>query len=117
MSTSRYNKQDLLNLKGRLDPAKLQAATEEQIAAWKQEDGIDDTTLGPPAVLPPLTDVQALRQRLTLSQEEFAARYMLSLRTVQEWEQMRREPSEAARVLLYAINQDPLAIARLLHPG
>jgi putative transcriptional regulator len=66
--------------------------------------------------VPPVTDVRAVRERLALSQEEFAARYMLSTRTVQEWEQRRREPSEAARVLLYAITKDPDAIAHVLHP-
>lgn len=67
--------------------------------------------------MPPITDVRALREKLGLSQEEFAERYMLSLRTIQEWEQRRREPSDAARVLLYAIAQDPIAIARVLHPN
>ena len=62
-----------------------------------------------------ITDVPALRERLNLSQESFAEHYMLSLRTVQEWEQHRREPSEAARVFLYAIAQDPIAIAKILH--
>jgi DNA-binding transcriptional regulator YiaG len=36
---------------------------------------------------------------------------------VQEWEQLRREPSEAARVLLFAIFNAPEAIARALHPN
>lgn len=116
MSTVRYTNEELRKRKGRVDHAKVRAATEEQIAAWKREDGIDDAALGPVRAVPPVTDVRALRERLKLSQEEFAERFMLSLRTVQEWEQNRREPSEAARVLLYAIAQDPNAIARVLHP-
>lgn len=76
---------------GHVDPAKINAATEEQIAAWKRKDGIDDTNLPPVRAVPPITDVRALREKLDLSQEEFAERYMLSLRTVQEWEQRRPE--------------------------
>ena len=93
---------------------KINAATEEQIAAWKLEDGISDDALALIRVVPPVTDLPALRERLKLSQEQFAERYLLSLRTVQEWEQRRREPSEAARVLLYAITQNPSGVARIL---
>jgi DNA-binding transcriptional regulator YiaG len=116
VSTVRYTNEEIRKRKGRVNHAKIRAATEEQIIAWKREDGFDDATLGPVRVVPAVPDVRALRERLGLSQEEFAARYMLGLRTVQEWEQHRREPSEAARVLLYAITQDPSAIARILHP-
>ena len=115
MSTVRYTKEQLHKRKGQIDAAKVSAATEEQIVAWKLEDDIEDDALGPIRVVPPITDVPALRERLKLSQERFAERYMLSLRTVQEWEQNRREPSEAARVFLYAIAQDPIAIAKILH--
>lgn len=116
MSTVRYTNEEIRKRKGYIDHAKVRAATEEQIAAWKREDGFDNVVPGPVRVVPPVPDVRALRERLGLSQEEFATRYMLGLRTVQEWEQHRREPSEAARVLLYAITQDPKAIARILHP-
>lgn len=117
MRIVRYTNEQLRKRKGQIDRAKINATTEEQITAWKREDGIDDGALGPIRAVLPTTDVRALRERLSLSQEEFAERYMLSLRTVQEWEQHRREPSEAARVLLYAIAQDPKAIARVLHPN
>jgi DNA-binding transcriptional regulator YiaG len=117
VSTVRYTNEEIRKRKGHVDHAKINAATEEQIAAWKHEDGIDDANFGPARAVPPITDVHALREKLSLSQEEFAERYMLSLRTIQEWEQRRREPSDAARVLLYAIAQDPAAIARVLHPS
>lgn len=99
--------------KGRIDHAKVLAATEQQIAAWKSGDGIDDAQLGPPRYVPGV-DVRAVRERLGLSQDEFAQRYRLSLRTVQEWEQHRREPSESARVLLYAISRNPKALEQAL---
>jgi len=109
----RTNKQ-IRRSKGRVDRAKLAAATEEQIAAWKRKDDIDDDALGTPRYIPRNPNVQALRERLGLSQEAFASRYRLSLRTVQEWEQQRREPSEPARALLYAINRDPEGLAQAL---
>ena len=86
---------------------------EEPIAAWKREVGIDDSQLGPPRYVPNI-DVRAIRDGLGLSQEEFATRYRLALRTIQEWEQGRKLPSEAARVLLFAIAREPKALARAL---
>jgi len=38
----------------------------------------------------------------------------LPLRTIQEWEQGRREPSEPARTLLFAISRAPKALERAL---
>ena len=117
MSTVRYTKSEIRKRKGRIDHTKVRAATEKQIAAWKRDEDVDDSTLGPVRAIPPATDVAKLRGKLGLSQEEFAARYMLPLRTIQEWEQERRAPSEPARVLLYAISRDPKAIARALRRG
>lgn len=115
----RYSNEEVRKRRAELDPAKSDPASEEQIATWKREDGFadEDAVFGPARFVPPLIDLRALRARLDLSQEAFAARYFLSLRTIQEWEQNRREPSEAARVLLYAISRDPEAVARALHPN
>lgn len=71
--------------------------------------------LGAPRYVPPRTDVRALRERLGLSQVKFAQRYMLSQRTIEDWEQHRREPSDAARVLLFAISRNHEAVERALH--
>jgi putative transcriptional regulator len=99
--------------RGLVDRAKVRAATEKQIEEWKREDGIVGSQLGPVRRVPGI-DVLSLRERLGLSQVVFARRYRLSLRTLQEWEQHRREPSESARVLLYAISRNPKALARAL---
>ncbi len=56
-------------------------------------------------------DVRAIRERLNLTQETFAARFHLSLRTVQQWEQRRAMPDMPARILLKAIEQAPDVIA------
>jgi len=60
----------------------------------------------------PAPDLKQLRELLRCSQSEFADRFGLSLRTVQQWEQGRAEPDQPARVLLTAIETEPNAIAR-----
>lgn len=114
MSTVRRTSKEIRESTGGIDVTKVRAATEEQIARWKREDRIEDNAFGPARFVVPSTDVRPLRVRLKLSQEAFAATYRLPLRTVQEWEQHRREPSEPARVLLYAIARDPKGVARAL---
>ena len=63
---------------------------------------------------PPKVDVTALRKRLGLSRQQFADRFGLDLRAVQDWEQGRRRPERAARVLLKIIEKEPEAVARAL---
>jgi len=58
--------------------------------------------------------VRALRQRLNLTQEEFAARFHLPLGTVRDWEQGAHRPDKAAQVLLTVIARDPDGVARAL---
>jgi len=58
--------------------------------------------------------VRALRQRLNLTQEEFARRFHLPLGTVRDWEQGAHRPDKAAQVLLTVIAKDPDAVARAL---
>ena len=58
--------------------------------------------------------VGALRKELNLTQEEFAARFHLPLRTVRDWEQGAHRPDKAAQVLLTVIAKDPDAVARAL---
>jgi putative transcriptional regulator len=64
--------------------------------------------------VPAEVDVRKIRQRLKLSQDEFAARFGLSAATVREWEQNRRRPEGAARVLLTVIEKEPEAVTRAL---
>ena len=58
--------------------------------------------------------IVALRKRLRLSRRKFAERFGLDARAVQEWEQGRRAPDRAARVLLTVIDHDPGAVVRAL---
>ncbi len=100
--------------RGPVNSKELASFTEAEIKRFAREDDSDTSELGEPRYVPPPTDVRALRKRLGLSQAEFARRYLLSVRTVQQWEQDQREPSEPARVLLFAINRDPHAVQRVL---
>ena len=58
--------------------------------------------------------VRALRKKLNLTQEEFAARFHLPLGTVRDWEQGAHRPDKAAQVLLTVIAREPDAVARAL---
>ena len=58
-----------------------------------------------------IPDVRAIRERLQLSQAQFAERFHLSQRTVQQWEQGRAMPDMPARILLKAIQRAPDVIA------
>jgi putative transcriptional regulator len=58
--------------------------------------------------------LRALRRKMKLSQSRFARRFGFRLRTVQEWEQGRRQPEEAARILLKVIEREPAAVIRAL---
>ena len=62
----------------------------------------------------PDVDVRAIRARLGLSREQFARRFRFPARTVQEWEQGRRRPDQAARAYLTVIARNPEAVAAAL---
>ena len=49
-----------------------------------------------------------------MSQDRFAHAFGLPKRTVQDWEQGRRQPEGAARVLLKVIKREPDAVRRAL---
>jgi transcriptional regulator with XRE-family HTH domain len=55
-------------------------------------------------------NVKLIRERLHLSQSEFARKFGLSVKTVQHWEQGRTIPDRPALVLLKAIDVAPDAV-------
>lgn len=57
--------------------------------------------------------VKALRERMGLTQREFAAAFHLPLTTLRDWEQRRTTPDAPARALL-AIERDPKKMTALL---
>ena len=66
------------------------------------------TTIGAP-------DVRQIRGSLSLSQEQFALLIGVSPRTVQNWEQKRREPEGAAKALLMVTARNPRLVLEALH--
>jgi DNA-binding XRE family transcriptional regulator len=58
----------------------------------------------------PKVDVRAVRERLGLSQDEFALQFGLDVATVRNWEQGRSEPDRAARTALWTIATNPQAV-------
>ena len=59
-------------------------------------------------------DVRALRQRVGMTQEQFAARFGFSVATLRHWERGDRAPAGPALVLLNVISSDPSAVMRAL---
>ncbi len=61
--------------------------------------------------------VRGIREELGLSQSEFAQRFGLSLRSLQEWEQARRLPDAAVLTYLRVIERNPKAVLSALKPS
>src|SRR4051812_25273414 len=64
--------------------------------------------------VPPEIDVRAIRTKLELSQEDFAAEFGFSVNQIRDWEQVRSRPLGALRAYLMIITRDPQAVLALL---
>jgi putative transcriptional regulator len=105
------------------DWAAVDALTNEQVHAAALADpdaqpiplGSDDelAKLG----LHRLVNVKRLRERLALTQEEFAATYRIPVGTLRDWEQCRKNPDAPARAYLMVIDKNPQAVAEWLRPA
>jgi putative transcriptional regulator len=102
--------------RGRVDWERVRATTPAEIERQKIEDNHPrPEQLGPiRRGIGGALNVSELRAKLQLSQEDFARRYGLSLRTLQEWEQMRRAPDGPAQQLLRIIAEDPETVAAIV---
>lgn len=60
-------------------------------------------------------DIKAIRENMSLTQQQFAALLGISLRTLQNWEQGRRSPEGPARVLLQVAAKHPQALLDVVH--
>ena len=58
--------------------------------------------------------VQAVREKTDLSQVQFAQLLNVSVRTLQNWEQARREPTGPAKALLRIVEKEPAVAMRAL---
>lgn len=59
-------------------------------------------------------DVKALRAKVGMTQEEFAARFDFSTSTLRHWERGDRQPQGPALVLLNVIDHNPRAVIEAL---
>ena len=62
----------------------------------------------------PDVDVRAIREGQGLTRAQFAERYGLQVRAIQEWEQGRRKPEPAVRAYMLVIKNQPAAVRRAL---
>jgi putative transcriptional regulator len=65
-------------------------------------------------LLLPSLELKAVRQRLGLSQQDFAERYGVPLSALRNWEQGRRKPDTVANLLLHLIDDEPDLIANAI---
>jgi putative transcriptional regulator len=100
---------------GDTDWARLDAMTNDEILTAAQSD-LDALPLTPEqlATMRRVSRVKVLRQRLAMTQAEFARAFHLPITTLRDWEQRRSTPDAPARALLLAIERDPQVMQRLL---
>jgi putative transcriptional regulator len=100
---------------GGTDWARLAAMTEEEIEANALADPdnppLTDEEL---ARLRPVPHPRRIRERLKLTQEQFAEQFEIPLGTLRDWEQGLSLPDRSARTLLRVIEQDPEAVRNAL---
>lgn len=73
-----------------------------------------ETTEGFVVHVPKIIDVKQIRAKSGLTQEAFAHRFGFTVAAVRDWEQGRRQPEQAARVLLRVIDHNPDAVSAAL---
>jgi len=86
----------------------------QEIKEWRQGKKKLKTTR---ISLPSASDVAKIRKNLDLTQDEFADFMGVKVKTLQNWEQNRREPQGPARSLLYVAKKAPEAILKALPRG
>ncbi len=119
MPTVKRSAAEISKRKGKADRDRLRRTTDAEIA---EQIAADPDTAPEMAAdtdwrlvaNPPIPDIKAIRRRLGLSQAQFANRFGLSVRTVQQWEQGRAIPDRPARNLLKVIESAPEIVARAL---
>lgn len=83
----------------------------QEIKAWREgRIKLRTTTVQ----LPRAVEVPAIRKELGLSQDQFARLMGVSVATLRNWEQGRREPHGPARSLLLVASREPAAVLKAL---
>jgi putative transcriptional regulator len=109
----RYSRDNLP--RDKTDWARIDTMTDEEVvAAARSDPDAQPLTRKQLAKMRPVSRVKRLRQRLGMTQAEFAEAFHLPISTLRDWEQHRSTPDAPARALLLAIERDPKAMRRLL---
>jgi DNA-binding transcriptional regulator YiaG len=87
----------------------LHAASESKLRSELIELGLQARTINVPTA-----DVKRIRERFGLSQAEFAIRFGFEIDTIQNWEQGRNRPDQAAQLLLKVIEAYPEDVESVL---
>ena len=97
------------------DWVRIDAMTDQEVMAAALSDP-DAQPLTPEqlAKMRRVSRVKVLRQRLDMTQVQFAEAFHLPITTLRDWEQHRSTPDAPARALLLAIERDPEVMRRLL---
>lgn len=105
--------------RGRTDWKRVDAKSDEQITAAARDDpDAKPLSKAELASMRRLPDVKAIRAELSMTQEQFAEAFHLSIATIRDWEQGRFQPDRAARTLLQLIQTIPSQVKSALkqHP-
>lgn len=107
-------------MKGKTDWNKIKSMKESEVLSRAKTD-LDAKPLSikqlknfKRAHSPEKIDVKAIRTKLHISQKQFAYYFGVSIRTIQEWEQHRRNPTSTARNFLKVIEREPKAVQKAL---
>lgn len=100
---------------GRTDWERVRAMTDGEVeAAALSDPDAQPMTAEQLARMRRMPDIRALRNRLGMTQEQFARTFHLPLGTVRDWEQGRTRPDAPALALLAVIDREPEAARRAL---
>ena len=64
--------------------------------------------------IPPEIDVRIIRQKVRMSQDDFASAFGFSLTQIRDWEQARSRPLGGLRAYLMIIEMDPVGVLKIL---
>lgn len=119
MPSIKGSRRKALRAVARVNWAKMDATSDKELARQIAEnpDAAPETSKVPKRkwrIVLPEPDVNAIRAKLGMTQDSFAAAFGVSTATVRNWEQGRRQPLGPARALLTIIECEPKAVLRAL---
>jgi putative transcriptional regulator len=114
--TAKMARDGRLTIGGRpVKPRSPEPRTDEEIERAARDDGDNPPlTRARLSKLKRVPQIKTLRRTLSLTQQEFAARYRIPIGTLRDWEQGRSQPDQPARAYLLVIARDPEGVRAAL---